>query len=83
MLSFNVVVKEGVTVDGIASCYSFNAEKKGFMLAETCDEKFFENGVLSYLPRDMTIEDYQFMGAQSPYRDDPESDLEESDDEEL
>lgn len=58
MLSFNVVVKPGAIVEGIASCYSFNAEQKGFMLAETSDEKFFDNGVLSFLPREMKIEDY-------------------------
>lgn len=80
MISYKVIVKEGVTLDQgtVASRYTYDSDESKFVKGET-NTTFFEEGMISYLPRECLLKDYEQLGGQ-PFKEEEESDLEDADD---
>lgn len=86
MLDRNVIVKAGVTIEPntIASCLKIVTDSKGqnlsFVQAEEVNEKYFEKGVVCFMPMNLALAPHQFIGAPLPYENKEESELEDTDD---
>ena len=78
MISQHVIVKEGVTIPEAAICsgLTFDSQEEDFVQANEVDEKYFEKGVISYIPRDMTLKPQELIGNKA-YEVEEESDLDE------
>jgi len=78
MITQHVIVKEGVTIPEAAICseLTFDSQEEEFVNATEVDKKYFEKGVMSYVPRDMTLKSSELIG-QKAYENDEESDLDE------
>ena len=69
MLDKNVIVKPNVTLESktIASTLKITVDAKGeslnFIEAEEPNEKYFEKGVLCFMPMSLAIAPHQFIGA--------------------
>lgn len=90
MLDKDVEVADGVTLEKnlLASCYEIGFDSKGNVSfkkqdVEKGDEELFERGQVCFMPMDLKLEPYQYLGQQTPYANEEESDIEESDDEEF
>ena len=52
-------------------------------MTEIDDSCFVQGAIISQLPKEMQLEDYQYMGNIKPYDDEDDSSLNESDDEQI
>ena len=90
MIDRNCVIKPEMTLEQntIVSALTITTNEKGivsFTPLPVQESDLFLHGAICYLPLEMQLKPYQFMGQPSPYKqgcfEDGESDLEESDDE--
>ena len=75
-----VKVKDGVILKefSVASLNNYDPEEKCFVKSEKANTEFFLDGVMSYLPRDMTYGRTELIVASSGYdQEEVESDLDE------
>jgi translation initiation factor eIF-2B subunit epsilon len=79
MISFGIVVREGVTVPAgtMASRYTFNSESMVFEKTKEASSELFENGVISYIPRECQLTKGEYLGDANPFNEDEDSDFEE------
>ena len=90
MLDKDVEVKDGVTLEKnlIASCYEIGFDSKGNVSfkkqdLDKADDEFFDRGQVCHMPMGLKLEPHQFFGQQTPYTNEEEDEIEESDDEEF
>lgn len=84
MLDTKVIVKPKAVLDSntIGSCFAIMTNDKGQAVFKEVSEpntKHFERGVVCFLPIEMELKKYQFIGQSAPYND-IDSDIEQSDD---
>jgi carbonic anhydrase/acetyltransferase-like protein (isoleucine patch superfamily) len=88
IISFSVVVKEGKQIPKhtIASKFTYNADSAKFEKSkekEGNDESLFEEGEVTYMPREFVLKAEEHLGATLTSNLDDDSDFGESDDEDV
>lgn len=82
LISYGIIVREGVTVPAgtMASKYTFNSESLAFEKSKVTSSDLFENGVISYIPRECQLGKGENLGDPKPFDDEEDSDFEDDDD---
>jgi hypothetical protein len=70
-----VIVKEGVHIPDASVCslVTYDTQEGGFVESQDVKGEFFEKGVISYIPKNMTLTNQELVG--SKIEDDNESDF--------
>lgn len=82
LISYGIIVREGVTVPAgtMASKYTFNSESLAFEKSKVTSSDLFENGVISYIPRECQLGKGENLGDPKPFDNEEDSDFEDDDD---